>query len=74
MTETEIEQLRIDTHGYARTLVELATLLNSSEFRRNARLEVAHAITEQLCSTATAHFQMLRLIELAELAEREMAE
>ena len=34
MTETEIEQLRIDTHGFARTLVELATLLNSSEFRR----------------------------------------
>lgn len=30
-----------------------------------------HAITEQLCSTATAHFQILRRIELA---EREMAE
>ena len=30
-----------------------------------------HAITEQLCSTATARFQILRRIELA---EREMAE
>ena len=29
VTETEIEQLRIDTHGYARTLVELATLLKT---------------------------------------------
>ena len=71
MTDTELEQLRLDAHDYAKALVELATYLYSQEFRRNIRLEVAHAVTEQLCSTATAHFQILRRIELA---ERVMAE
>ena len=34
MTDTELEQLRLNAHDYAKALVELATLLNSSEFRR----------------------------------------
>jgi hypothetical protein len=71
MTDTELEQLRLNAHDYAKALVELTTYLASQEFRRDVNLDEAYAITEQLCSTATAHFQMLRRIELA---EREMAE
>ena len=65
------EALRAESLDLAKSLCELTTYLASQEFRRDVNLDEAYAITEQLCSTATAHFQMLRRIELA---EREMAE
>lgn len=66
MTQTEVEQLRVDAAYHAASLAKIANHLASQEFRRSARLDAAHALTEQLCATAMAHFQILRQIEMAE--------
>ena len=70
MTQTEVEQLRVDAAYHAASLAKIANHLASQEFRRSVRMDVAHTMTEQLCSTAIAHFQLLRQIEMA---EREIA-
>ena len=66
MNQTEVEQLRVDAAYHAASLARIATHLASQEFRRSVRMDVAHALTEQLCATAMAHFQILRQIEMAE--------
>ena len=50
----------------AQRMVDLTTYLASPEFRRAVNLDEAYAITEQLHALVSAHFHVLRRIELAE--------
>ena len=60
------EALREESLYLAQRMVDLTAYLASQEFRRDVNLEEAHAITEQLHALASAHFHVLRRIELAE--------
>lgn len=60
------EALRAESLDLAKRLRELTTYLASQEFRRDVNLDEAYAITEQLHALASAHFHVLRRIELAE--------
>ncbi len=62
------EALRAESLDLAKRLCELTTYLASQEFRRDVNLDEAYAITEQLHALASAHFHVLRRIELAERA------
>ena len=68
---TSPEALREESLDLAQRMCELTDYLASPEFRRDVNLEEAHAITEQLHALVSAHFHVLRRLELA---EREMAE
>lgn len=63
---TRPENLRQESLDVAQRMCELTAYLASNEFRGNVNLEIAYAITEQLHAYASAHFHLLRQIELAE--------
>ena len=63
---TSPEALREESLYLAQRMVDLTFYLASQEFRRAVNLDEAYAITEQLHALASAHFHVLRRIELAE--------
>lgn len=63
---TSPETLRAESLDLAKRMCDLTTYLASQEFRANTTVEEAYAITEQLHALASAHFHVLRRIELAE--------
>ena len=63
---TSLEALRDESQYLATRMFDLTAYLASQEFRRDVNLEEAHAITEQLHALVTAHFHVLRRLELAE--------
>ena len=63
---TSPEALREESLYLAQRMVDLTAYLASPEFRREVRMDEAHAITEQLHALVSAHFHVLRRIELAE--------
>lgn len=63
---TNPEALREESLDLAQRMVDLTAYLASPEFRRAVNLDEAHAITEQLHALVTAHFHVLRRLELAE--------
>ena len=63
---TSPEALREESLYLAQRMVDLTAYLASPVFRRAVNLEEAHAITEQLHALVSAHFHVLRRIELAE--------
>ena len=63
---TSPEALRAESLYLAQRMVDLTAYLASPEFRRAVNLDEAHVITEQLHALVSAHFHVLRRIELAE--------
>ena len=60
------DALRDESLYLATRMFDLTAYLASQEFRRAVNLDEAHAITEQLHALVTAHFYVLRRIDLAE--------
>ena len=60
------DTLRDESQYLATRMFDLTAYLASQEFRRDVNLEEAHAITEQLHALVSAHFHVLRRIELVE--------
>ena len=63
---TDTDTLREESLYLAQRMVDLTTYLASPEFRRAVNLDEAYAITEHLHALVSAHFHVLRRIELAE--------
>ena len=63
---TGTDTLRDESQYLATRMFDLTAYLASQEFRRAVNLEEAHAITEQLHALVSAHFHVLRRLELAE--------
>ena len=63
---TSPEALREESLYLAQRMVDLTAYLASPEFRRAVRMDEARAITEQLHALVSAHFHVLRRLELAE--------
>ena len=60
------DTLREESLYLAQRMVDLTAYLASPEFRRAVNLDEAYAITEQLHALVSAHFHVLRRLELAE--------